>query len=505
MISPFLILALIFVLGLQYATADLPDCHYYDTVNITAGERFSNGSFLFEGLLIPAHLMGEYDFRVMADNSMEPEMKHWRGCVCQLKSCIRLCCHHYNLLQDDKCNRAEEEQMDRLDPYLNVTLEDGSEVRRHFRSDFVVQSDLPRPCADFNHLDNRDAEDGYTLFQNGSLLLHSDGKFLNKMEYCLQPYIGASDDPLGIRIVPHNCREASKIVKTVGKGGLTSSWVGLLTFVLFHVFPSKGMVLSLVCMLISIAVYLYVKKLHNLHGKCFVSYMICLFIVYLILLLDLWQLSMPFCAIAGYIGYYFVMAAFLWLSVISLHLWFNLGSRRISRFSSEYPFLAYNLYAWGVAGLLTGIVYGVDHLVEDNPVNESWMPGVGFYICWINTFEWSAMIYFYGPMLLLIIFNITMFVLTAKRILATKRELQSFNDLQQRKQKHNSDRQTFFLRLFVIMGVSWSLEIVSYLVRNNGFWRKIFLAADYLNLSQGILIFVMFILKRSTLRLIVER
>ncbi|KAH8379948.1 hypothetical protein KR009_008147 [Drosophila setifemur] len=505
MISLSPILALIIALMLQNATADIPDCDYYDTVNITAGERFSNGSFLYEGLLIPAHLTGEYDSRVMADNSVEPEMKHWRGCVCQLKSCIRLCCHHHNLLQEDVCNMAEENQMDRLDPYLNVTLEDGSEVRRHFRTDFVVQSDLPRPCADFNHLDDRDADDGYTLFQNGSLLLHSDGKFLTKMEYCFQPYMGASDDSLGVRIVPHTCRMDSKIPKTVGK--LCVFFRLTISSDLFSVSPSQVMVVSLVCMLISIAVYLYVKKLQNLQGKCFVSYMICLFIAYLVLLLDLWKLSMPFCATAGYIGYFFVMATFLWLSVISLHLWFNLGSRRMSRFISENPFLAYNLYAWGVAGFLTGIVYGVDHLVEDNPDNERWMPGVGFYVCWINTYDWSAMIYFYGPMLLLIVFNITMFILTAKRILAIKRELKSFNNRNQRKQKLNSDKQTysFFLRLFIIMGISWSLEIVSYLVQNNYFWRKVFLAADYLNWSQGTLIFVLFILKPSTLRLIVER
>jgi len=64
---------------------------------------------------------------------------------------------------------------------------------------------------------------------------------------------------------------------------------------------------------------------------------------------------------------------------------------------------------------------------------------------------------------------------------------------------------TFFLRLFIIMGMSWSLEIISYLVQSNETWANVFLVADYFNWSQGIIIFVLFILKRSTLKLLRDR
>ncbi|XP_017135471.1 G-protein coupled receptor Mth-like [Drosophila miranda] len=101
------------------------------------------------------------------------------------------------------------------------------------------------------------------------------------------------------------------------------------------------------------------------------------------------------------------MANFLWLSVISWNLrsTFSCSVSPVSRYRPKYVSLIYNVYAWGMASVLTAIIYMVDHLVEDVPENEPWMPGVGFYNCWINTQDWSAMLYFFGPMLIVIIFT----------------------------------------------------------------------------------------------------
>jgi len=62
------------------------------------------------------------------------------------------------------------------------------------------------------------------------------------------------------------------------------------------------MIISLICMVLTISVYLYVKKLQNLHGKCFMCYMVALFMVYLLLLLDLWhvfKLPSTICTTSG--------------------------------------------------------------------------------------------------------------------------------------------------------------------------------------------------------------
>lgn len=38
-----------------------------------------------------------------------------------------------------------EDELNKHDPFVNVTLSDGSVVRRHFKEDLIVQSDLAKP------------------------------------------------------------------------------------------------------------------------------------------------------------------------------------------------------------------------------------------------------------------------------------------------------------------------------------------------------------------------
>ncbi|XP_022214176.2 G-protein coupled receptor Mth-like [Drosophila obscura] len=461
----------------------IPGCDYFDTMNVTGSQRLVNGSYLYQSLLIPAELTAEFDHRVLPDDTTEPVEVHLRGCVCRLRPCLRLCCHHSQLMANGECSGSIEMDLTRLNPYLNVTLDNGTVARRHFQNEFIIQSDLPLPCNDMYPLNDGEEMDQYIVFENGSFFRSYDSATMSKREYCLQPYHFNEGETESFRIVAHICTIESK--DEMGQ-----------TIV---------MVLSLLCLACTITVYLYLKKLQNLHGKCFVCCLICLFVAFLVLMLDLWELTNGLCKTSGYIGYFFVMAMFLWLSVISWNLR-STFSCSVSAVNGDHPenvFLAYNIYAWGVAFILTAVIYIVDHQVEDIPENEPWLPGVGFYNCWIKTNDWSAMLYFYGPMLILIIFNVTMFILTAIRIIAVKRQLQDIVDRQERKQKLNSDKQTYshFLRLFIIMGGSWSLEIISYLVEDDKILKNVFLVADYLNWSQGIIIFFLFVMNRTVLKL----
>ncbi|XP_043948375.1 probable G-protein coupled receptor Mth-like 3 isoform X2 [Drosophila biarmipes] len=481
------VLATILVQLVSRSTADIPDCDFYDTVDVSNAEKFSNGSYLYDGLLIPANLVGEYDFEVLPDGGKKYGSKHIRGCACKLKPCIRFCCPHNHKMKSSKC--VGEMSLDELEThnrFVNVTLNNGTVAKRHFREDLVVQSDLPLPCGDENmhHADHTKPGNGFTLFENGTFFRAWDEAYLDKSEYCVQHIEFVGDN---IRIAPHFCllgTEASKTGQTV------------------------VMIISLVCMLLTISVYLYVKKLQNLHGKCFMCYMVALFVAYLLLLLDLWnafRLPSTACTASGFVGYFSVMAAFFWLSVISLHLWntFSGTAHSLNRFLPEHRFLAYNSYAWGMALAMTGVTFLADKAIAD----RDWAPRMGTTQCWIYTGDNVVLLYFYGPMVLLIAFNITMFILTAIRIVKVKKEVQNFSHQQRRNNKLNSDKRTytFFLRLFIIMGLTWSLEIISFLVRRDSFWPKVLKVADYLNWSQGTIIFVLFILKPSTLKLLKDR
>ncbi|XP_037721779.1 probable G-protein coupled receptor Mth-like 2 [Drosophila subpulchrella] len=407
-----------FLLFVLQSNGEIIDCDFFDTVDISDGKRFSNGSYLYENLLIPSYLTGEYDFKLLANGSKEAVASHIRGCVCKLRPCVRFCCPHNQIILGGHCySNTKTDQLSNVDPFLNVTLNNGSVVKMHYREDLVVQWDLPKPCeeGDLYYLDHQEEMHKFTLFENEILLRHFDNVHLNKAEYCLQ-HLNFTDG--NIRIAPHHCpmlnyKEPSKIEQTV-----------------------------------------------------------------------------------AFLGYFFVLAAFFWLSVISLDLW-N-GMKGV--FVLENRFLAYNCYAWGMSVALTGGTYLSDKFVE----NVDWNPRMGAEgFCWIFTLSWSAMLYFYGPILVLILFNMTMFILMAIPLIRSKMELRKFARKDGRKQKLKSDKQNYalFLRLFIVMGLTWSLEIISYLVQNT-IWAKAFLVADYLNWSQGIIIFVVFILRSNTLKLL---
>ncbi|XP_050743820.1 probable G-protein coupled receptor Mth-like 3 isoform X2 [Drosophila biarmipes] len=471
--------ATVILLSTQVKTTEIQNCDFYDTVNINNAQMYSNGSYLYDGLLIPAELTGEYNFMVLPDGSKKNVPSHMRGCVCKLKPCLRFCCFH-NLKTvrnpaHSVCNsELSRDELESHNRYVNVTLSNGTVAKRHFKEDLIVQSDLPLPCAGQKmfRADHTLPDNGFTLFENGTFLRHWGHKFLEKRQYCVQHNEFKDEN---IRIAPHFCEIDD-----------ASPWGKIVV-----------LTISLICMALTISVYLYVKKLRNLHGKCFVCYMVALFMGYLLLLLNLWEvweLKSGSCTTVGFLGYFFILAAFSWLSVISLHLWVTLAlpPDSIYRFLPEHRFRAYNIYAWGLALAFTGVTFLADRVIE----NDNWRPRIGTNQCWIYTVADTAILYLYGPILLLIAFNITMFILTALSIEKVK------NCVKSNRTRSEKEVYTLYLRLFITMGLSWTLEIISFLVRHNELWSKILRGADYLNRSQGTIIFVLFILKPSTLELI---
>jgi G protein-coupled receptor Mth (Methuselah protein) len=50
------------------------------------------------------------------------------------------------------------------------------------------------------------------------------------------------------------------------------------------------------------------------------------------------------------------------------------------------------------------------------------------------------------------------------------------------------------LKLFIVMGISWLLEIVDTLLNNQQFWGYV---SDGFNLLQGVLVFLIFVFKKK--------
>ena len=135
-------LLLIFVLFTNYlptTTARSYPCPYAQTVNITDGLRLKDGSYSFEGLLIPANLTAEYKFKVI-DGIEYDAPKHMRGCACLLKPCVTFCCPskmHYNESKQN-CTDNEKESHSQHS-HLEVTFKNGSIDAVNIKEAFIVR------------------------------------------------------------------------------------------------------------------------------------------------------------------------------------------------------------------------------------------------------------------------------------------------------------------------------------------------------------------------------
>ncbi|XP_041675679.1 probable G-protein coupled receptor Mth-like 6 [Drosophila eugracilis] len=254
------------LLSFSSSKADIPDCNYYDTVDLSHVEK-QNGSYEYEGIVIPANLTGEYDFKMIPYGGRQPETKHLRGCVCQVKPCIRFCCPRNKMLPNGGCSDGFEEELSRSNPYLNVTFEDDSIETRYINNQTIMRTQYFE-CDEMLGL--RAGE--YAIFENGTIYIKSFSSYLNIEEYCFYPHSGFQET---LWIVLHHCSGVwTKDVQT-------------------------PVMVSIVCLILTSAIYLYVKELRNVLGKCLVSSFLCIIIEYIFLLLEKSSLLNDVCSLVG--------------------------------------------------------------------------------------------------------------------------------------------------------------------------------------------------------------
>ncbi|XP_064538273.1 probable G-protein coupled receptor Mth-like 11 isoform X2 [Drosophila montana] len=465
---------------------DLPGCDYFDTVDLTNSHKFENGTYLYEDILIPKEKVDLYDYQILFNGEREKVLEHTRGCACEIKSCVRFCCDPQKLLVKGE-GKCEGNINLNYSSFLNITMHDGTEVEKDVM-EFIVQKHLPVPCKDHLLVNAAGNEKhGWTLFENGTLVRHFDGGQLSKRDYCLQP-IHRPDSQLLYKLEPHHC------LPPIDK---TSDYI---------------QTVSIFFMAIIIVVYLFLPNFKSIHGKCCTCYFTCLTLSFLLHVIVTFgwvdTVHSHICYLIGYSGYYVIMATFLWLLLINYNLWKtfnNIGVRRRSRFTN------YNIFVWSVAAIFLIITCLADFLYEVNENEEDpnmfiFKPGVGIYSCWIITSKVSAMIYFYGPIFLLIVCNTTFFIKTAMRIFVqNKNNKRQLKKTECQRNLRNLTNFEMFFRLFIIVGVMWLLEIISYLCllfNVNSMWVKF---ADMLTSAQGVILFVVTIIKKDVLRSIAER
>ncbi|XP_017849263.1 probable G-protein coupled receptor Mth-like 11 [Drosophila busckii] len=443
-------------------TAIIPGCDYFDTVNLTDIEPSADGSYKYENITIPKHQTGNYSISILSNGREKHVTEHLRGCACQNATCIRFCCDPQQVLIESE-RRCESVQGMKYSSEVNITNNNGEETTVDIFNKFIIQKQLSVPCKNRFVLDK--VGHNWTLFENGLLYNHQTNENVNKDQYCLQPQ-KISDGTY--KIMAHQCAEEDKRLNAIVEYS------------------------SVICMTVTICVYMFLPKFRTAHYKSCTCYFICLTLSFVLILAEKhfrnWDYIDP-CLFVGYIGYYFVMSMFLWLLIMNYGLWKkykNIGIKRKLNFRKR------SWFVWITSAVLLIITIVIDSVNKDK--QSAWKPGFGHFSCWINTRSLPPLFFYYGPILFILVVNIVFFILTARNI---------FNESRDNQQTLGSakNRASFklFFRFFILAGVLWFLEIIGYLDKlyTNVEGQSYQIILDFLSSAQGIMLFCVTVLTQD--------
>ncbi|XP_078043236.1 putative G-protein coupled receptor Mth-like 3 isoform X3 [Augochlora pura] len=411
-------------------------------------QRLKNETLMYDQLRFP---VGSY--QVLGNKTI--------GCVCNLRICVQKCCGHNMMLgmgNRPKCTR--------LPVNANSYVPDLILQRHHLASEIVRDEggrdifarelfnvveamDCPENTYKYMLEPEEYDEDMFVFEENG--MLRTNSNTFPPWSYCLD--WKESFQRIGVIVC------VSKYAASKEDGGTEHEKS-----------YSIGMMISIPFFLATFLVYAIIPELRSLYGKTLMCYVACLILAYTFLALPklFSSIATGLCSTIAYIIYFSFLASFFWLNVMCFDIWWTFGGFRSLQGSVKQrerkKFLIYSIYAWGFATILTSICALMDnlHSIPDHFIR----PQFAVQTCWFLT-DIARAIYFYCPMGITVICNICLFISTSMKIVQHKKD--TANHLRGVDSRRHDDKKQWFnlyLKLFIVMGINWSMEIISWMCNN---------------------------------------
>lgn len=259
----------------------------------------------------------------------------------------------------------------------------------------------------------------------------------------------------------------------------------------FHIITTFGIGISIICLCVHLITFTIVKELRNLAGRNLASMCAALLIAYLSFIFGN-EFKGKLCSLNAIGTYYFFLAAFSWMLIISFDIWRSLKiattELRVISGNQWRKFFIYSLCGWALPAKIVLIAVVVD-LCPINLVNDRFKPHFGEgNACWFGNGQ-SLLIFFGLPVFIILICNLIFFLSSAFMIYSTQSMI--------RYSANPRTKQDFklYARLALIMGMTWILGIVASFMNNEIFWGLFILC----NTSTGLFIFLAFTCRKNVL------
>lgn len=440
----------------------------------------------------------------LKSNDLPPSSEYWANIVlddidikidCAVRKCLRKCCpKHQYFLEVNETYICENYENKKFDFSTIPIYDDDSKDKKldeKFRDTFFL---IPGPYDEVISKDEQgflfiekqyDMFDSYTntsmgvITKSGSFYIEFKNAFYRWTlveRFCIDYLV---DDETLPRIM------------AVGGEGLAQP---------ANVFFTTALLISSVFLFLVLLVYCLLPELRNLVGLILMAYDFSVLGAFLFLFtLQVGNFEVIECIALTAITYFFFLSTFCWMNVMSYDIWWTFRgyakARPIHRRGEKFKFLMYCVYAWGVPLLMAVMLVVLNSLTEDLK-DHPWIvtpliPQAG---CFLEGGQ--KLVYLYIPMLLLILCNWFFFLMTAFNIWRLSRATAVVNsDAAGNPAAHRSQksRLMIYLKLSLIMGVNWVLEVASFFKPDLYVWKF----TDMYNLLMGFAIFMIFVCKRK--------
>jgi len=327
-----------------------------------------------------------------------------------------------------------------------------------------ILMDCPMGAYMLNELENE--EDSYYIDTFGTLYTNEGSLKLTRDQYCIAKHTDEDNVTVNIAMV---CFEENPAYQSV--------WL-----------PVKTLLISISVSFLVLTLYIYwvIPELRQTEDKVTCIAIFCLFSF--LVLLGLLQVlphieSKELCVLMGFGIYFFAIAYFAWLNVIMLNVWKNCVLHRW-QIKERNWFILNNIYGWTLpcAALTIGIILHIDK------------PSIGEVSCFFDVAS-DQWMFLYLPMSILLGINLFLGIWTTYSL------HRKGGDISQDRRKRLRFKLYLYLRLFILAGVTWIFEVLSFTfgesqVPSHWFW----IICDVVNALHGVLIFLVLILWRSRIK-----
>ncbi|KAL5291400.1 hypothetical protein ACFFRR_010666 [Megaselia abdita] len=342
---------------------------------------------------------------------------------------------------------------------------------------------FPSECSSYAitgefHMDSLDTS-------SGNLTLNPTKNFTNA-DYCLEHAYQSSEVKLKIFTCSHHFQGQLPVNgsgNSIGNGVQVSSEDDDNRIIIYSI----GLFISVIFLAATLLAGVLKKSNHHLlHWQCLSYYVGCLLVGELLLALTQNfgnTIQEVFCSGIASLMHFTFLAAFFWLNTMCFNIWWTFSDFRPTTFEKKqivFRSRLYMVYAWGVPLILTSVALIMDRIPKTEGDNIL-RPRFGEVRCWFVD-DLAILAYFFGPVGVLLIINILLFLSTARQLTCG---LWKHDDV-----KSTSERAALgkvCIKLVIVMGITWIADLVSWIVKGP---QAIWYVTDVINALQGVFIFI---------------